>query len=117
MTRLIYESEFGFDFRRSKGGQWGHATYFTEDASYSDKYAHCTEEYKQILLAKVITGIAYASPPDKNLKMPPLKRDGSPTANWHYDSVVGVSRSSIIYMVYDNLKAYPLLCDQIQAIK
>ena len=35
--RLIYESEFGFDFRRSKGGQWGHATYFSEDASYSDK--------------------------------------------------------------------------------
>lgn len=105
--RLIYESEFGFDFRRSKGGRWGHATYFSEDASYSNRYAHCTGDYKQILLAKVLTGVAYASPPNKSLKMPPSKRDESSSMNWHYDSVVGVSSNSIIYMVYDNLKAYP----------
>ena len=39
--RIIYESEFGFNVRMSKGRKWGWAIYFSEDASYCDRFAYC----------------------------------------------------------------------------
>lgn len=38
--RIVYESKFGFDVRMSKGGKWGWAIYFSEDASYCDRFAY-----------------------------------------------------------------------------
>lgn len=39
---VIYMGEFGFDNRFCSKGSFGIASYFAQDAKYSDKYAHVT---------------------------------------------------------------------------
>jgi hypothetical protein len=41
--------------------------------------------------------------PDNNLRMPPMKPDGS-----YYDSVKGISNGSDVYMIYQPRRAYPM---------
>ena len=107
--RIIYESEFGFDVRMSKGGKWEWAIYFSEDASYCDRFAyHTTDSCKEILLAQVLIGCTYVSPPNRHLRLPPAKESQETcTGHWHFDSVTGISRNSVARMVYDNEKTYP----------
>lgn len=114
----IYACEEGFDMRHSSEGLWGQANYFAEKASYSDKYAFkSTGSTKELLLAKVLTGDSFDSPPDGSLRMPPEKPKSSQLSsvqlkNLRYDSVTGVTCSCRVYMTYSNDKAYPayLVC-------
>lgn len=102
-SRLIYEGEVGFDVGYSNGGRWGFATYFASSGKYAHKYAHVTGDNSfVILLARVLTGHSFHSPPNSKFTIPPV-RDG----HKHYDSVTGSSHNSTIYMVYENYKAYP----------
>jgi hypothetical protein len=53
---------------------WGTGIYFAEKASYSNNYAHVTEDdLKQMFLTIVITGDSFNSPPNKNFKLPPQR--------------------------------------------
>ena len=105
----IYDSEEGFDMRFSAQGMWGQANYFAVNASYSDSYAHKSNlGYKEIFLAKVLTGDSFSCRSDRSLRMPPLKdSSGVQLGQVRYDTVTGVTGGSQIYMTYDNQKAYP----------
>jgi hypothetical protein len=109
----IYNSEEGFDMRFSSNGSWGLANYFAEKASYSDKYAFAFPDCsKELLLAKVVTGDSFESPPDPFLRMPPEKPKILKTGNvqlkqLRYDSVTGTTCNCRVYMTYSNDKAYP----------
>jgi len=78
---------------------WGGGTYFASDASYSASYAYEDKNTgnKQIFLAKVITGLGYHCPENKNIKDIPKG----------YNSIVGWRHGSWIYVVYDNFLACP----------
>ena len=109
----IYNSEEGFDMRFSSEGVWGQANYFAEKASYSDKYAFkSTDGTKELLLAKVLTGDSFESPPNPSLRMPPEKPSSQKKGNvqlkqLRYDSVTGTTCNCRVYMTYSNDKAYP----------
>ena len=71
---VIYCSEVGFDVTFSKKGRWGHAIYFSEKASFANKYAHITATgVRQLLLANVLTGFSYSSVPDDTLRLPSVR--------------------------------------------
>ena len=100
----IIGAEKGFDFRFGGNCMWGPAAYFAVNASYSDSYAHKTEgAFKQLLLARVLTGHSKELPPNSKLRKPPSREDGS----GDYDTVTGHTSGSQVYMVYDHEKAYP----------
>ena len=108
--RLICEGEVGFDLRYSSQGRWGHANYFGMNASYCDKFAHSTTDgYKEIIVAKVLTGDSYDSTPDSSLRLPPLKQTSGQILfiQARYDTVTGVTCGCKVFMTYDNEKAYP----------
>ena len=106
---LIYKGEEGFDMRFSSGGTWGLGNYFAVDASYSDRYAHCEcDGIYQMFLARVITGESCRCAPDSSLRMPPEKPRDRNFSGERYDSVTGTTRGSQVFIIYDNLKAYPL---------
>ena len=102
--------EDGFDVRRSKQGSWGRAVYFSESAQYSNRYAHCSSSYRELILANVLIGDAFdfGTEKKKELKFPPIKLVSSRNLrNIKYDSVGAISRDTRVYMVYENYKAYP----------
>ena len=111
--KLIYCSEVGFDVRFSSKGRWGHAIYFSENASYGDKYAHITPSGdKQLIMANVLTGCSYSSIPDSTLKLAPVitkdfEANGLFFSELLYDSVNALSKGSQPYMIYDNSKSIP----------
>lgn len=106
----IYKGrDCGFDMRLSKDGMWGKAIYFTENASYTNKYAFTKQKSKrkQIIFAYVLVGETVAVNFDANsqkLTRPPFKN-----AKTHelYDSVQGETQGSTVFMIYDNNRAYP----------
>ena len=104
----IYNSERGFDARFSRPGMWGTGIYFAVNASYSAKsYAYeQLNKSRQIFLARVLTGDSMMCKPSRSLKMPPLKSsvDG---CSERYDSIKGETGNSVVYIVYDQDKAYP----------
>ena len=114
--KSIYDSEEGFDMRFSAQGMWGQANYFAVNASYSNRYGHQLPDKSgnnQIFLAKVLTGDSSSCGSDSRLRMPPEKPSyaaatgGVKLAQLRYDTVTGSTGGSIVYMTYDNLKAYP----------
>ena len=107
--KLIYDSEIGFDMRFCDSGMWGKANYFAVNANYSHNYAH-TNAYgrREMFLVKVITGDSYCSPPNRVLRMPPLKDNTQMSLSQvRYDTVNGITGGSQVFMSYDNQKAYP----------
>jgi len=103
----IYSGKLeSFDFRFSKEGcAWGRGAYFAENASYSHSYNYKTDNSEfQIFIANVIIGDYVELPADNNLTVPPLKPGSTDDS---YDSVRGVSFSSVIYIVYSHVRAYP----------
>ena len=106
----IYEGDDSFDMRLSRDGMWGKGNYFAANASYSDGYAYHQRQgnLKKLLLARVLTGISYFSPPQKFTKPPP--RDATTgqvgSVQRRYDSVCGQS-GGLIYITYENNLAYP----------
>ena len=71
----IYKGEQGFEARVASSGMWGTASYFAVNASYSDSYAfQCPDDgNKQIFSVKICAGDVIDLPPDKTLRLPPLK--------------------------------------------
>ena len=109
---LIYDSEEGFDMRFSQCGMWGYANYFAVDTKYSDSYAHWLPNgHRQMFVANVLTGSTCMRTPNSSLRMPPLKTmEASSDIDFkdvRHDYVSGVIGDNIVYMTYDNLKAYP----------
>ena len=105
----IVKCEDGLDMRWSAEGMWGRANYFAVKANYSDSYAYERKDgMKEMIVAKVLTGDSYTSPPDSSLRMPPEKpRSSRDDLKVKYDTVNGVTSGSTVYMTYSNEKAYP----------
>ena len=106
----IYTGEEGFDMRFSAQGMWGMGNYFAVNASYSHDYAHTLARgYLQIFLVRVVVGASYNCPSNRSLRMPPEKQSKTTTMFGveRYDSVSGTTKGSKVYIIYDNLKAYP----------
>ena len=108
----ICRSEEGFDMRFSREGMWGQANYFAKNASYSHNYSHLlTDGTREMILARVLTGVSYSCKSDPSLRMPPEKPQRSSRANQlqqvRYDSVNGETNGSVVYMTYSNDRAYP----------
>lgn len=95
----IYEGEDGFDMRYSITGMWGRGSYFAVNASYSNGYASTTQDgCKQMFCARVALGnVQRIMPNNSNLIKPP---DG-------FDTVTGETGGSVVYIVYENGRAYP----------
>ena len=105
----IYTGEEGFDMRFRDRGMWGVGNYFAENASYSHAYAYSMGGSRQVFLVKVLVGASFDCHADPSLRMPPEKpsRTSSLFGVERYDSVSGITRGSKVYIIYDNLKAYP----------
>ena len=106
----IYTGEEGFDMRFSAQGMWGTGNYFAVNASYSHAYAHSTAGgHRQVFLVKVVVGASFDCPSNPSLRMPPEKQSKTTSLFGveRYDSVSGVTKGSKVYIIYDNLKAYP----------
>jgi hypothetical protein len=103
-------------------GMWGRGNYFAVNASYSHGYSHSTGDKNVFFLASVLAGDVFTCPPDSNLtylpvcnmkltyfRMPPLQKRASKLglAEERYDSVSGTTGGSVVYILYDNHKAYP----------
>ena len=95
--------------RYSREGMWGVANYFAENAQYSDTFAYydTVHGYKEMMLAKVLTGDSFFSEQDNTLKMPPIKSCPGKGFKVRYDSVNGITRGCRVYMTYCNVNAYP----------
>lgn len=103
----IYKGDASFDMRFSNKGLWGKGNYFAVNASYSHSYSH--EPIKgqyQMLLAYVLTGYSFRSKQDGNLTRPPI-RTADDGVQLHYDSVMGITCDSAVYITYNNDHAYP----------
>ena len=106
---LIYNGEEGFDMRFCSKGMWGVGNYFAVNASYSHSYAHrVSGEKHQMFLTRVITGESCSCESNSSLRIPPKKPSARKFADERYDSVTGTTRGSRVFIIYDNLKAYPL---------
>ena len=90
--------------RFSSGGMWGVAMYFAKNAGYSDNgYKYVNSDGDRVLfLAEVLIGDCVTLASNTSLKMPPNKPNGQ-----MYDSVMGNTGGSDVYMVYHSSKAYP----------
>ena len=109
LPHYIYTGEEGFDMRFSAQGMWGTGNYFAENASYSHAYAYSMGGSRQVFLVKVLVGASFECHANPSLRMPPEKpsRTSSLFGVERYDSVSGVTNGSKVYIIYDNLKAYP----------
>ena len=96
-------NQTGFDIRFYNGGMWGQGIYFAEDASCSDGYAFTKGNEKQLFFCNVLLGDCIRLQSDNSLRKPPR----NPRSNQSYDSVMGHTGGSNVYIIYDNKKAYP----------
>jgi hypothetical protein len=95
---LIYNGDDGFDMRFSNQGMWGRASYFAVNASYSHNYAFTTRtKMMQMFSARVAIGKSIVLVANNTHVKPP---DG-------YDTVSGTTGDSVVFMVYENGRAYP----------
>jgi sacsin len=104
---LIYKGDSSFDMRFSHNGMWGHGNYFAVNASYSNSYSFDNGGYRQMLVANVLTGYSYFCPPNGSLRKPPFRPQTSQGVQYRYDSVSGNTGGSVVYITYENDKAYP----------
>lgn len=108
---MIYEGTEGFDFRFAQAGMWGCATYFAENASYSNYYSYqmpSPSNHRQVFLATVALGDCVQISPNRSLVVPPEKGKTPSGVPILYDSVQGFSNGSDVFMVNANSRAYPL---------
>ena len=112
----IYSGDAGFDVGHSRGGMWGVGNYFAVNASYSRHYAHTKNvlgysvPLSKMLVAKVLTGLAFVSPPRSELRFPPERADTGARegrVRHRYNSVQGTTGGSEVYITYSNEQAYP----------
>ena len=95
---LICGSDEGFDVGYNVHGMRDQANYFAVNASYSDSYAYTTTSgQKQVFLARVLAG---------NSRQMGDEMPDSPSQVF-FDTDMGHSRGSQVYLTYDNQKVYP----------
>lgn len=114
---VIYSGDAGFDVGHSRVGMWGPGNYFAVNASYSDSYAHTKtvigHSLCKMLFAKVLTGLTYESPPNRELIFPPERGDTGETegrVRRRYNSVHGTATDGsdlYVYITYSNEQTYP----------
>ena len=109
----IYKGDAGFDMRYSNEGMWGKGNYFAVNSSYCNGgYAYqCQGGRRQILMANVLTGHVDTCQPNHRLTQPPLRPlrpvSATGTITRRYDTVSGVTGGSVVYITYENDRAYP----------
>ena len=115
----IYGGDAGFDVGHSRVGLWGPGNYFAVNASYSHTYAHKknligrTTQLCKMLVAKVLTGLTFESPPNSKLIFPPERADtgaGEGRVRRRYNSVHGIADDGsdwYVYITYSNEQTYP----------
>jgi len=96
---LIHNGDDGFDMRFSQAGMWGKGSYFAVNARYSHDYCYTLSSgnTRQMFSAKVAIGKSVELASKADLIKPP---EG-------YDSVTGQTNGSVVYIVYENGRAYP----------
>lgn len=108
----VVQSLRGIDFRCSRRDHqllWGTGSYFATNANYSNRYSYYNTQLQawQMIVVNVLTGKScnYRNPSPSLTRPPPL----FPGSNLLYDTVRGcsVGADSIIYVVYDQDRAYP----------
>jgi hypothetical protein len=63
---------------------------------------------KQMFFASVCLGdVTHIMPNDNKLRKPPTRGKNSDGINEDYDTVSGETENSLVYMVYENGRAYP----------
>lgn len=113
----IFNGQEGFDMRFCTQGMWGVASYFAEQASYSNHDKYCFKNSRgerEMLVATVLVGRTVELPPDETLRMPPEMpaASGAGMTGMRYDSVTGVGGgggATRVYMIYRHDRAYPKL--------
>ena len=112
----VLAHEVGPDQRFARGGFYGPGLYLAERARYSnhDKYVHCCQEHRQLLLCCAALGesVDFCEKIDSELTKPPTESDGV-----LYDSVRGGPHrptksgagedDSPMFVLYDITQAYP----------
>ena len=116
---VIYGGDAGFDVGHSRGGLWGAGSYFAVNASYSHRYAHQkhligrSAPLFKMLVAKVLTGLTFESPPNRELIFPPERADTGEEegrVRRRYNSVHGIANDGsdwYVYITYSNEQTYP----------
>ena len=64
----------------------------------------------KMLVAKVLTGLPFVSPPNRELRFPPERADTGARegrVRRRYNSVQGTTGGSEVYITYSNEQAYP----------
>jgi O-acetyl-ADP-ribose deacetylase (regulator of RNase III) len=107
--KIYKDKQDGFMMQLSRPGMWGKGIYFADKFSYSaeangGRYAFQTGDEKQVMFVKLLAGAVEVMDPNRDLKHPPDKQDGSET---RFDSVQGNTCGSDVYIVYENRRAYP----------
>ena len=113
---MIFNGQEGFDMRFCQSGLWGIASYFAEQASYSNADKYCYKNSRgerELLIAQVLVGHTVELMPDASLRMPPempcVSGSGA-MPGMRYDSVTGVGGGgghTRVYMIYRHDRAYP----------
>ena len=90
--------------QHSSKGMWGFGLYFAEKASYSNSYSKkLANGQRTFMLTKLLSGEeTHIMPNDNTLKFPPNKPNGE-----RFDTVTGDTGGSKVYIVYENMRAYP----------
>jgi hypothetical protein len=73
-------------------------------------YEHYGSNGRKFFLATVLIGDTIMLSPDNSLRMPPEKPQSSNILGFvkeRYDSVWGKTDGSIVYIIYENGRAYP----------
>eukprot|EP01016_Furgasonia_blochmanni_P021811 TRINITY_DN23960_c0_g1_i1.p1 TRINITY_DN23960_c0_g1~~TRINITY_DN23960_c0_g1_i1.p1 ORF type:complete len:230 (-),score=59.85 TRINITY_DN23960_c0_g1_i1:95-784(-) len=105
---VIYKNtDFAFDARLSRDGMWGRGIYFATTAKYSHAYSYASKKTvgkveRKMIFANVLLGDCKKLESDRSLTRPPMKPDGK-----LYDSVEGFTSNTVVFIVYNNQKAYP----------
>lgn len=109
----IARGEDGLDVRLSRSGSWGNAIiYLSENSLYADRFAHHTASgEKEMMIAKALIAEAfdYGTERKRHLKFPPVKQTSVQNiVNIKFDSVAAITKDTRVYMLYDNMKTYPM---------
>ena len=96
----------GIDFRISNRGQWGYASYFTDDVRFSNSFAFKVpmSNLKIMFQVRLLAGNAVSLPEDPKLIIPPLMPNVSEDVFCpRYDTMHGEHQSGYdTYVVYCN---------------
>lgn len=111
----IHQGDKGFDRRYCERGMWGQGTYFAVNASYCHEqgFVHETkapEGLVQVFLCKVAVGdsVFVRLGSGTNLKVAPCRPDEEAKfPGQKYDSVLGSTNGSDVFVVYNDYQAYP----------